>query len=366
MSEEIQAIVQYGTLMYRIGKGVTLTAIKVFHNIYYGQWYGKASFQKLHKIAGSHISYLEVQSQDPKVLKQVQAQIFDKYKVLYSPLPDLNGADGVVQYAFHADQTEALRAGLNQYNIEKLQRLSEAKERYGVGTQAYVQAKTKIEAEFPTVRSITCDDYVMTRLSENGQETTEYKELARSAKEEIAKAEVKVPEEAAAANVSTEEKVIQFQDHKKRIEYEDLIKQGKARRLAVAELRTEYVPIAGEKVPYYHAQISDTESVVLPPSAKVDEKSAVLIFDRKYPVVSTTGSTISKKSGQEVSEKIAKRYSQMIAEKAAKESVKTAAKSAAKVAARSNPYTAAAEVVKEATVGTIQRATEVSTGGRKR
>lgn len=361
---EVSEIIQVGELMFRIGKGVSLTAIKVFRTIYYAQWYGKTSFTRLHKMAGSHISYLEINTQDKATLKRVQNQILEKFKVLYSPLPDLNGSDGRSQIAFDADQVESLKAGINRYNAEKMSKLSEAKERYGNDTENYKKAKAEIEKQYPEVRSITSDDYVMSRLDYMGKETKEYKALERSAKESFG-----VKKTATETNINSktiEEKVIQFNTAQNRVKYEELIKEGKAQRVSVAEWKTEYVPIAGQEVPFYHAQVSNTESIVLPPSAKLDERSAVVLYDRSYPLINAKSEQIGKISGKDITDKLAEMWSVKITgktgEKITKEVVRKGAETVGKVASKATPVTT---VISAAVDGT-KKSIELSKGGKAR
>lgn len=333
MDETISSIIQIGELSFRIGKGITQAMIKAFQHAYYAQWHGQASFQKLHNLCGSHISYLEIGTENAEVLRSVKEKIFDKYKILYSDLPDLR-VDGKTQFAFNADQTEALKAGINIYNAERLEKLEETKQNYGVWSEKYQQAKKQIAEQYPEIRSVTAEDYALTRFQDDGNTLTEeYKQLEKSAQEEMHKMNLPKPE------TPLEERTIQFAEAKKKVDYEALIKEGKAQRLSVAECQTEYVPIGGKDVPFFHAKISDTESVVLPPTAlSSDRKSVLLMYDKRYPIVSTKSAQIVRRTGKQVSEQIAKRTA-----KAAQKTVKVAAKTAAKTAAKSNPYTAAVQ-----------------------
>lgn len=351
MSEEVSEIIQIAELMFRIGKGVTLAVIKVWTSAYYGQWYGKASLQKLHKICGSHISYLEVSTENQKVLKDVKKKLFDKYKILYADLPDLR-VDGCTQFAFHGDQAESIKAALNMYNSERLQLLDEAKQNYGEGTPKYHEAKRRIAEQYPEIRPVTAEDYALTRFQADGKTLTEeYKRLESSAKKELKKNNNAKPER------SFTERSLQFADSDKRIKYEGLIKDGKAHRLEVAEFDTEYVPIAGKETPFYRAPVGEGQYVVLTQQSLLDDHNAVVLTDKTYPVISTSSEQIAKMSGKEISQKVAEESVKQAAKSVAKETAKTAAKTMAKT----TPYTAAAE----ATLAVGKKVLEYSRGSSR-
>ena len=64
-------------------------------------------------------------------------------------------------------------------------------EKLGENTDRYMYEKAKIEKQMPAIRSMTADNYALTRLDASGLETPEYTHLRASAEKNIRKREAK-------------------------------------------------------------------------------------------------------------------------------------------------------------------------------
>ena len=340
---DVDTAIRATELAFMLTEKLTKAAIKFWRNIYYSQHEGAASLRKLYKLCGTHVSYLEVATEDPAVLEEVKDRIFGDYHILYAELPDLR-IDNKKQIAFSADQAESMRASINRYSAERLQKLSEAKEKYGAGSWQYEKAKAEIEKELPAVYSVTADDYALTRFEADGKtETAQYKRLAESAKETIEQVERQTDK---APITPFEERLETAKTAQAEADLKHALKDGKAVRLDVEPIE-EVVDIAGQPRTFFHIPLDDVHSAVLTKSDLLDGVP-VLVTDKKYTVVNV--------GTEKVKEKITKKTGEEIAKKATEEAAKTAAKTTAKVtakaAANTNIYTAAAEKAISATVET--------------
>ncbi len=305
MSEEISDIIQIANIMIRVSSSILRISIRVFCSIYLGKWHGKESLNRLHSTCGSHIAYLEINSQNSKILNATIAKTLKKYNILYARLPDLNKKDGRTQFAFNADQVTSMQAALNYYASLKNEKLESLKKQFGENSNAFKEAKKKLDNEMPSIKVISANDYAISRLDENGKETPEYIELEQSAKEELQLLESKKKFES--GNISTKEKAKKITEIQSKSENLEKLKNGTSKRLQCSEIEAVPIITNNRNMSIYTIEDPVTKNKLLLDSTQIlDTQNAIIEPSQAYKIFEPSTGKIKKVSGENILENFKK------------------------------------------------------------
>ena len=166
LNSSVQMLEMGGKAIYYTGKEavhIIMAIYKLMETLRLAQWHGKADMKTLMDIKGDNLAFIEVSSEDRKVLREIEKDM-KKEGLLFSRLPDLNVKDGKTQFAFSAEDAALMKVYLSKY-AEKVK-------------------SGKASAE---IRIISAAEYARTGYEDNWVTRPELKELENNAKEELAK-----------------------------------------------------------------------------------------------------------------------------------------------------------------------------------
>lgn len=157
VGEAVQLLVVTGRGAYLLGNITVKSAslvLKVLNTIYLAKWRGKVSMNRLRKICGGDLVFVNMGTEDLQILKGIEKEM-KAHGILYARLPDLCGGDGRTQYVIPPADMAKMKAFL----------LDHKDGRYG-----------SIKAG-----PISPEDYAKTGLTREGRPTQELAELTQSA-----------------------------------------------------------------------------------------------------------------------------------------------------------------------------------------
>ena len=164
LNSSVQMLEMGGKAIYYTGKEavhIIMAIYKLMETLRLAQWHGKADMKTLMDIKGDNLAFIEVSSEDRKVLKEIEKDM-KKEGILFSRLPDLNVKDGKTQFAFSAEDAALMKVYLSKY-AEKV--------------------KTgKASAE---IRIISAAEYARSGYEDDWTKRPELKELEDLAKKEM-------------------------------------------------------------------------------------------------------------------------------------------------------------------------------------
>lgn len=112
VGEASQLVIAAGRGAYLLS-GITLKAalqfLKLIHTVYLSKWKGKTFLGRLRSIKGEDMMYLNVGTEDKKMLKKIQKEM-KKHGILFARMPDLCGGDSRTQYAVSVSDAPRVRA----------------------------------------------------------------------------------------------------------------------------------------------------------------------------------------------------------------------------------------------------------------
>ncbi len=163
VQDACQVIMVAGQGIYMIG-GIAVEAayeiMKLMNTIYLSKWEGVTNLNRFRAIKGDDYLFINVSTEDPAVLQQIEKEM-EAHGILTARLPDLCGGDGRTQYAVSPSDASKYKAFLIDHANGKYRDIK--------------------------VGEISPEDYAETRKNSKGEDTPEYRELNRSAKEKLEK-----------------------------------------------------------------------------------------------------------------------------------------------------------------------------------
>lgn len=284
VGDALQMVIVSGRIIAvagRISYRAALFQVKLLNTLYLSKWKGKSSLNRLRKIKGDNLIYLNFSTENAEKLKLVEKELTD-HQILFAKLPDLCGGDGRTQYALAASDIGKLKAFLLDHNNGPCKEI--------------------------TAGLISAMDYAETGRDINGKETKELQALEKQAAEELKQKQEK-------------QKKAENTDPKKQRNGEpDILSSDKAklREQLLSETKQIYEkePIA-ENETWGLYRMTDDKGIVLPKEEVIkaedlQENSKILkaggpgskkhfcILDRnkQYPVVSMENIKQASRNGK--------------------------------------------------------------------
>ncbi len=163
VQDACQVIMVAGQGIYMIG-GITVEAayeiMKLMNTIYLSKWEGVTTLNRFRAIKGDDFMFINVSTEDQSILQRIEEEM-EAHGILTARLPDLCGGDGRTQYAVSPSDASKYKAFLIDHANGKYRDIK--------------------------VGEISPEDYVETRRNSRGEDTPEYRELRRSASENLEK-----------------------------------------------------------------------------------------------------------------------------------------------------------------------------------
>lgn len=163
VSDALQIIMISGQ-MFGVATKLTYRAalleMKLLNTLYLSKWKGKTNLNRLRKIKGDNLIYLNFSTENEEKLKGIEKEL-KAHQILFARLPDLCGGDGRTQYAVAASDIGKVKAFMLDHKDGPCREIAAG--------------------------LISAMDYAETGRDENGKETKEMKDLEASAKEELEK-----------------------------------------------------------------------------------------------------------------------------------------------------------------------------------
>lgn len=284
VSDALQLVMVSGRMIAvvsRLSYRAALFQFKVLNTLYLSKWKGKSSLNRLRKIKGDNLIYLNFSTENAEKLKLVEKEL-TAHQILFARLPDLCGGDGRTQYALAASDIGKVKAFLLDHNKGPWKEI--------------------------TAGLISAMDYAETGRDINGKETKELQTLEKQAAEELKQKQEK-------------QKKAENTDPKKQKNGEsDILTSGMAKLreqlLSEATQIYEKEPIA-ENETWGLYRMTDDKGIVLPKEEVIkaeelqenskivkgsdpDSKKHFCVIDRKkqYPVVSIEETKQASRSGK--------------------------------------------------------------------
>lgn len=281
VGEASQLVIAAGRGAYLLS-GITLKAaiqfLKLIHTVYLSKWKGKTFLGRLRSIKGEDMMYLNVGTEDRKMLKKIQKEM-KKHGILFARMPDLCGGDGRTQYAVSVSDAPRVRALLINHAM-------------GPYKDVYMGMLSE-------------KDYLSTAFTRSGNLTPETRELLGGMERTADRQENAPEKDRSSQEYGTPEK--QMHDLKQafddvRIRVRDLDCQGR---------QNEYQWIFGDPVDvkknFAEFKIGEGRSVfipvrdtVLPGKGREGRSGGVIFKDRAYTVTDLQTATFQTLAGPAV------------------------------------------------------------------